>query len=627
MDSVGLARVTLALAIFGTLWTGEGAVHAAPGATSAASGGVLGGALSLAADVDDDDANGVPDGQQGELSAAALVDAQALPGWVVGAAVHPLGGGDTVRIIAGGKPFPWDKPVPTGALLQGLRVGSTRLSVEIRGTSSVLEVEVRTAAFRDGGRRDVDPVLSHASLSRTPPAILEAPGDSAFDDPDALRVLVVAPEGSTRSPLVSVESVGEGGRRLDELAAVGITRVPCPDALRGASCSVTAPLRLVVDDVDRSHPLLAGRALRGEVGGALVVRDGGRKLVALRVQGPRSSSAGPIGRLRAAMRPIVFRVSPGSTPAVGSTDAGAMALVRSELAMASAIWGQCGVSLGDPKTIDVKIVDPPPPFLLALGDDLGVPASGGEVKLRVDGRPVSVTYPAGHPLDSIAADVARAVTRLGFQVVISPNARIGAGAAGSVDLLVRRAGGAFATLEGPAQGPLSTDATLSVRVGAVDLTDGLQHFRDVDAVAGTLEERTLLKSIDDGDPQTLEIVVVPSFTGGVRIGESFIGSDASSLRNAVVLDRAGIRARRSSLTLAHELGHVLLDMPDHPDDYGVDTPTLLMDSDASDASAFGPRRLGGEECARAVRESGPKARLPLLRDWPLAALKIDPLSR
>ena len=100
--------------------------------------------------------------------------------------------------------------------------------------------------------------------------------------------------------------------------------------------------------------------------------------------------------------------------------------------------------------------------------------------------------------------------------------------------------------------------------------------------------------------------MVPLFAGGGRIGESFIGSDLSSVRNIVLLDRAGIRARKSSLTLAHELGHVFLDLPGHPDDYGVDTPTLLMDSDAADASPFGPRRLTLEECARAVRQAGPR---------------------
>ena len=88
----------------------------------------------------------------------------------------------------------------------------------------------------------------------------------------------------------------------------------------------------------------------------------------------------------------------------------------------------------------------------------------------------------------------------------------------------------------------------------------------------------------------------------------------------MLLDRAGIRARKSSLTLAHELGHVLMDLPGHPDDYGVDTPTLLMDSDAADASPFGPRRIAVDECARVIRVSGPKARSPLLAPVVLAPI-------
>jgi hypothetical protein len=91
----------------------------------------------------------------------------------------------------------------------------------------------------------------------------------------------------------------------------------------------------------------------------------------------------------------------------------------------------------------------------------------------------------------------------------------------------------------------------------------------------------------------------------------------------VIMDRAGVRARRTSLTLAHELGHVILDEPGHPDDYGVDTPTLLMDSDASDSSPFGPRRITVDECARAIRQSGPTARLPLLDEWKLTPMKYS----
>ncbi|HKQ69946.1 MAG TPA: hypothetical protein VJT73_11435, partial [Polyangiaceae bacterium] len=180
-----------------------------------------------------------------------------------------------------------------------------------------------------------------------------------------------------------------------------------------------------------------------------------------------------------------------------------------------------------------------------------------------------------------------------------------------------RKDGQFAVLERPPGGRVSTDATMTACIGGVDLADGLDHFVDVDAPAGTVEERALVKAFDDGDPATIKVFMVPAFAGGGRIGESFIYADRSSVRNVVIEDRAGVRADRASFALAHELGHILLDMPGHPDDYGVDVPTLLMDSDAADPSAFGPRRITLAECARAYRQSGPGASVPVLTQWPL----------
>jgi hypothetical protein len=163
-----------------------------------------------------------------------------------------------------------------------------------------------------------------------------------------------------------------------------------------------------------------------------------------------------------------------------------------------------------------------------------------------------------------------------------------------------------------------------VCLGEVDLSDGLQHFNDFDAVSGTVEERSLLKAFDDGDPATLEVFVIPNFAHSGRIGESFIYADGSSVRNAVIIDRAGIRAGARSYALAHELGHILLDMPGHPDDYGVDQPSSLMDADAADPTIFGPRRLTVADCERALRQSGPRAPVPLLEDWPLFKPKPEP---
>ena len=124
------------------------------------------------------------------------------------------------------------------------------------------------------------------------------------------------------------------------------------------------------------------------------------------------------------------------------------------------------------------------------------------------------------------------------------------------------------------------------------------------------------KAFDDGEPSTLELYVVPSFGGDSRIGESFIFADGGAIKDVVLEDRASLRADRASFTLAHELGHVLLDQPGHPDDFGLDTPTRLMDADAVNASAFGPRRLTIAECERVVRQSGPSSPPRLLSAWP-----------
>jgi hypothetical protein len=118
---------------------------------------------------------------------------------------------------------------------------------------------------------------------------------------------------------------------------------------------------------------------------------------------------------------------------------------------------------------------------------------------------------------------------------------------------------------------------------------------------------------------------VPSFSRTGRIGESFIYADGSSVRNAVIIDRAGIRAGARSFALAHELGHILLDMPGHPDDYGVDQPSSLMDADAADPTIFGPRRLSVADCERAIRQSGPTAPVPLLQPWPLVHGAVAPV--
>jgi hypothetical protein len=197
------------------------------------------------------------------------------------------------------------------------------------------------------------------------------------------------------------------------------------------------------------------------------------------------------------------------------------------------------------------------------------------------------------------------------------NAQIRSDALPSFDLVIETQSGAPANIAPGLGQALSDDPTLRVCQQQLDLSDGLAHFGDFDAASGTDEERVLLRGLMDDDPSSIDLVIVPLFSGIGRIGESFIHSPGGSLQNAIVLDRMGIRAGARSFTLAHELGHILLSLPGHPDDFGVDTPHALMDSDAADPSVFGPRRLSLAECGRALIQSGPRAPVPLIRAWPL----------
>ena len=608
--------------------------------------------VALWADRDDDDADGRPDGQQPELRAAARVDLVAVdPRWTSRRWVA-VTGGEHARVVTEAGPLPWGRIVPAHAWLQGISPGTVEVSFGDDAPAYRLRIDVRDVEWRSSSGDGIDPTLSHVSLDRTPPARLdsgpasreleggreapptsmgereggrEAPPSSVQnDDPDSVRVVVSLrgdPLPSDSPHSASLESLGAFGAWLGTLPLV-LSPATC-GADGGTNCWTSAPVRLVVDTVDRDAPVASERSLLAQVGGALVLRWNGHKAQMIRVLGPRATAAGPIDRFRATLRPFVVRLTPGGAPAIGGTDAEAVHAMRSELTWAAAIWGQCGVTFGDERTWRIGVVDPPPSHLVSIGEDLGFPASGGTLSFRVGARRISLATFPGERVDRVARELVRTAERAGLNAIALPNARIGPGVESSIDISLRRRDGSLAGADIIPGVALSTDATLSVRIGSVDLADGLDHFSDTNAVAGTLEERTLVKAFDDGDPTTIEVFVVPLFSGSGRLGESFIGSDLSSLRNVVLLDGAGVRAKSSSYTLPHELGHVLMDLPGHPDDYASDTPTNLMDSDASDASAFGPRRLSLDDCARVVRQSGPGARVPLLAAWPIGPLQVS----
>lgn len=573
----------------------------------------------LFVDRDDDDADGVPDNEQSRVPRAPELHPVARPASGSGnVAVR----GDAARVLLDGAPVASGAAVPPGAArieIQAVRAG--RAEVSVLGRS--IDIGAVAVHAVDGAGLDVDLTRSHASMQRTPPDRLGDDPRADAGDPDAVRFVVHGFADDLPSTLTLV-SLSTEGAPIDSLPDMALAEVPCPRFVTrapGLICASTWPVRAAADDIDRSHPLVAERSIKVELGGAIAVASAQmEKLQMLRVAGPRRTPAGPIGRHRAALRMFLLRAAPGGAPPVGGNDAGAIEIARGDIERANAMWGACGFTFGPPRQAEVRVVDPPRAHLLALGCDHGLPASGGVVRVRVNGREVTVKLvPRMRPAEAARA-VAAAIARAGFEARVSDNAAMGAGAFGTSDVLVRDRAGKLATIEPPARGPITSDATLTACIGRVDLEDGLAHFGDVDAVAGTVEERALIKAFDDGDPSTIEVFVVPSFTGGGRIGESFIAADGGALRNILVIDRAGIRADRASFALAHELGHILLDDPGHPDDFGVDTPTRLMDADATNPSAFGPRRLTFEECARALRQSGPGAPVTVLRRWPLTPL-------
>ncbi|MEI9951418.1 MAG: hypothetical protein WDO74_21195 [Pseudomonadota bacterium] len=456
----------------------------------------------------------------------------------------------------------------------------------------------------------LDP-LDHVALSRDLPSV-----ESGASDTETVRLVFSGLSGAPSQVRVSTRRLS--GLLLDTLAEPQLTKAACPPgSVAGALCWATAPLRLTPDRLDRDYPLARDRSLEAELGGQLSVEAAGQSLASWSVGAPHSAAFAGIERLSVKLRVRVLRLAPGGAPAIGGDNATALSIVRSEIQAASKLWAQCGIDLQGPGGPDIQLVDQPPIQLVAIGCDSGLPASGGQIGFRVQGRRLKVATRSGEMPSVVAERLVRELEKLGVSARISPNPRSASGASGAIDVLIRGPGGRPIAAEAEAGVALSTDATLGVCLGEVDLGNGLSHFVEHDAAAGTLEERALIKAFDDGDPSTIEVFVVPSFDQSGRIGESFIDDDGAGIQNTVIIDRAAVRAGPRSYALAHELGHILLNLPGHPDDYGVDQANSLMDSDASDASLFGPRRLTLADCERALLESGPSARIPIAEPWPL----------
>lgn len=552
-------------------------------------------------DDDDDDGDGQPDRVASELDTSGLDERLRVAGGRLDL------GGEGLRLFVGSKlvtskaSLPRSKP----ALIQARAVG--RWSFSVDGESQQVTA---LRAYRVAAGKWIAPLF--ASVSR------ERPGAwGSGQDPEAFAVGVRAPMGALPKQ-IWLRSYSQTKRELDVRGPLTLRPRPCPSAQAQTECGVSESLRLVATNVDRAHPK-AGLALQVELGGHVELGlsehpsdHSGRQ--ELHLVAPGETGKTPrVGQVR--LRVHVLRQGAGGSPAVGGTSEGAERVMRRELRDSAALWSQCGLRFA---VEQLKVVEPPPSGLLSIGCEQGAMSAGGVLQLNVADRPLQLSWPAGLDPRQVAVRIRAAIERLGFAVEFSDNGRSGYSDLPTVDLLVRDKQGKLLSLTAVTDGerprPLSSDAGVSVCLGEVALRDGLDHFDDFNASSGTLEERSLVKALQDGDPASIDLFVVPSFASSGRIGESFIYSAGSSMRNVLIVDRAGIRAGSRSYVLAHELGHVLLDMPGHPDDFGVDDPGRLMDSDASESSVFGPRRLSLEDCRRVWSQSGAAAPLPLIQE-------------
>ncbi|MEM9071803.1 MAG: hypothetical protein AAGE52_25055 [Myxococcota bacterium] len=547
-------------------------------------------ALTLAIDEDDSDEDGVMDRESDRLLVPSLTSLR-----VHGRGRAQLRTDGEVRLVnAEGIP----QQTLRVTLPATVRVQATGRRGEIiaeQASATRLPVEGVHVRF-EGPEGPLDPRRDALAPTQQIPNDSALPrGDGACTDPRCFRVVV---EPAINAPTLTLERRGSSdGQLIVRLTTAG-------------DRSATPWLRLVVDEQDEHAPGVNGRLLRAALRDEIRARVG-HGFQSLRVGRP-SAEDGPLAARRGRMRVRIVRHA--GVPAVGTEDAGAVALGRMQIAIANEIWLQCLADFGAPEDADVAVVDPPPPWLLSVADRSGFPSAGGEVRFRAGDRSIRVVIPEGSDPPQSAWRIASALRAEGFTAEVFVNPRTTSGADRSADVLVSREGTPV-TLAPDGSHPLTTDRRQAIAIGRVDLADGLQSFTNDNAQAGSLEERTLLHHVLDADPTTIDLVIVNRFTGGARQGEAFIEADRGVFANVVILDRSGIRQQRSAWTQSHELGHVLLDIPFHPDDLGPNRPWLLMDADASSPVVTGPKRISPEECARARHRSGAQAYPSLLQRY------------
>ena len=412
--------------------------------------------------------------------------------------------------------------------------------------------------------------------------------DGAFVDGDSEALAVVRiPREMPWSGAFRLVSYDAAGGFVADRSVVNPRVRECPDAPE-LNC-VSSPRVLLVPEAIEEPDAPAGTlAMEARLGGRLAVAIGATELASAPVCRPGGAACGFAVRIR----PVLVRSSPGGSSVFQGTPGAVREAFRERLERVLRPWESCGIRpLIDP----VRIVDPPTKTLLSFGLPFGLVSDGREtLAIQLRHTATALALPAGMVPAAAAKYVHHALKELGVTTELVFRPRLAHEQHASAELLVGSLDGGNLRVERP--GRMGLEAT------HVELRDGLEHFDDARAATGSQEERALLLPIVDTDAATVEVVAVPFFSDGRRLGESFVALDDPALVNVIVVDRAGLAASRTSHVVAHELGHVLLRTGDHPDEGSRDRPRLLMDSDASDGSRFGPRLVTRSECERVIHQ-------------------------
>ncbi len=479
--------------------------------------------------------------------------------------------------------------LPAGSWVVDEGTANVALGAEVGAAMNVRGVRPGLASLRREGER-VRVVVVAGGLRRgegEEPA-REAPfaGRDRFGAfvGEPVHAVVRLPREFAAGAALRVVAFDARGAFTGEIAFDG-SGVSCADdaSLR---CFDSGPLRLVSEALDGDDVAPGERAIEARLGGRLAVLVGSDEVFAVPTCLAGEESCG----YDVTLRPLLVRAYAGGPTVFRGAPEGEVEALRERLASVMKPWETCGIRAS---VLRPLIVDPPRDVLLAFGLPFGLPSDGREViEVKAGRRTVEIALPPKLSPRDAARVVEERLRAIGVEVL-------------SVErpwLVHEERPAAELRVVGTKVEPsirVRHGGRLAITATRVELRDGLEHFDDARAASGSQEERALLVPLVDGLTSTVDVVAVPFFSDGRRVGESFIATDDAALANVIVVDRAGLAASRTSHVLAHELGHVLLRSGDHPDEGIRDTPRLLMDSDASDASRLGPRLLTADECARA----------------------------